>query len=255
MVRRTLFYAVGWSLMLIAGVILVVAGSVPVSGPVTRVPTPTITPTPQPGSIEGYVFLDTNRDGKWNSVLEPGLLSVRVYVQTGVAAQTNTNGGYKLRSLPPQTYKVQVELPPGYTATTPTERTVKLAAGQRVTGQLFGLILTSTQTPTPTPTESPTSTVTVSATPTETPTQTPTATAGATASPTETPSVTPTPTMCPVTTPELLWVEPVISPTDLLTQTLIVHIGKGDAITVTLESGVFTSTGEFGDTVTRHRWR
>jgi hypothetical protein len=45
---------------------------------------------------------------------------------------------------------------------------------------------------------------------------------------------------------ELFWVEPVISPTDLLTQTLIVRIGKGDAVTVTLESGVFTSTGEFG---------
>jgi hypothetical protein len=34
--------------------------------------------------------------------------------------------------------------------------------------------------------------------------------------------------------------------TDLLTQTLIVRIGNGDAVTVTLESGVFTSTGEFG---------
>ena len=37
-----------------------------------------------------------------------------------------------------------------------------------------------------------------------------------------------------------------ISPTDLLTQTLIVRIGNGDAVTVTTASGVFTRTGSFG---------
>lgn len=61
--------------------------------------------------------------------------------------------------------------------------------------------------------------------------------------PTATPS--PTPTMCPQATPEPLWVEPVISPTGLLTQTITVRIGNGEAVTVTAESGVFTATGSF----------
>lgn len=52
--------------------------------------------------------------------------------------------------------------------------------------------------------------------------------------------------MCPQATPEPLWVEPVISPTGLLTQTIVVRIGKGEAVTVTAESGVFTATGSFG---------
>jgi len=42
-----------------------------------------------------------------------------------------------------------------------------------------------------------------------------------------------------------LWVEPVISPTERLTQTVIVRIGNGEAVTVTAESGVFAVTGTF----------
>lgn len=64
---------------------------------------------------------------------------------------------------------------------------------------------------------------------------------------TSTPSLTatPTPTRCPSATPEPLWVEPVVSPTELLTQTVTVRIGNGEAVTVTAESGVFTVTGHF----------
>ena len=47
-------------------------------------------------------------------------------------------------------------------------------------------------------------------------------------------------------TPEPLWVEPVVSPTDRLTQTIVVNIGNGEAVTVTAASGVFTATGSFG---------
>ncbi len=64
---------------------------------------------------------------------------------------------------------------------------------------------------------------------------------------TPTATVTPTPTArwCPTLTPEPFWVDPVTSPTDLLEQTIRVHIGNGEAVTVTLESGVFTTTGSF----------
>lgn len=68
----------------------------------------------------------------------------------------------------------------------------------------------------------------------------------ATETPTSSPTPSPTPTLCPLATPEPLWVEPVISPTGLLKQTITVGIGNGEAVTVTAESGVFTATGSFG---------
>lgn len=52
-------------------------------------------------------------------------------------------------------------------------------------------------------------------------------------------------TPCPLATPEPLWVEPVISPTDALTQTITVFIGNGEAVTVTAESGVFDVFGAY----------
>ena len=56
----------------------------------------------------------------------------------------------------------------------------------------------------------------------------------------------PSPTQCPSATPELLAVEPVTSPTRLLSQMVTVYIGNGEAVTVTAESGTFTTTGSFG---------
>jgi len=64
--------------------------------------------------------------------------------------------------------------------------------------------------------------------------------------PTATPTPSPTPTFCPQATPEPLWVEPVVSPTDRLTQTIVVNIGNCETVTVTTASGVFTATGSFG---------
>ncbi len=95
------------------------------------------------------------------------------------------------------------------------------------------------QPATPTPTATPTST----ATNTSTPTTTPTSTATDTSTPTTTP--TSTPTQCPQATPEPLWVDPVTSPTDQLSQIVTVRIGNGEAVTVTAESGIFTVTGSF----------
>lgn len=57
---------------------------------------------------------------------------------------------------------------------------------------------------------------------------------------------TTTPTPCPVATPELFLVEPVTSPTTSRVQTVTVRLGNGEAVTVSAESGVFTTTGSFG---------
>src|SRR5690606_7060258 len=60
---------------------------------------------------------------------------------------------------------------------------------------------------------------------------------------TETPSVEAPPenSNCPIATPEFFTVEPVTSPTDLLSQTITVDLGNGEMITITAESGVFTA--------------
>jgi len=69
----------------------------------------------------------------------------------------------------------------------------------------------------------------------------------------ETPTATLTPTtptatatICPLPTQVWLAVEPVTSPTDLLTQTIIVRMDNGVAATITTESGTFNYWGEFG---------
>ncbi|MCG2785087.1 MAG: cellulase family glycosylhydrolase [Anaerolineae bacterium] len=79
------------------------------------------------------------------------------------------------------------------------------------------------------------------------PTHTPTATGTITRTPTATPSAsrTPTPTTCPMATAEPLRVEPVTSPSDQTTQVITVRANNSDSVTVALESGSFTVTGDF----------
>jgi hypothetical protein len=60
---------------------------------------------------------------------------------------------------------------------------------------------------------------------------------------TPTPSKMPTGTSCLPPTAEPFWVDPVISPTDQLSQIIKVYIGHGKEVTVTSESGTFTVTG------------
>jgi len=58
-------------------------------------------------------------------------------------------------------------------------------------------------------------------------------------------TITITPTFCPPPTPEPLWVDPVTSPTDQLTQVITVYIGNGEEVIIKTESGNFTVTGQF----------
>lgn len=90
----------------------------------------------------------------------------------------------------------------------------------------------------------------ITATPSRTPvpTCTPTATPTPTVTPTFiTPTFTPTPTattICPILTPVPLWVEPVTSPTTLLTQTINVSSARyGESVAIAAESGTFAATG------------
>ncbi|HZQ11048.1 MAG TPA: hypothetical protein VFD70_31045, partial [Anaerolineae bacterium] len=80
-----------------------------------------------------------------------------------------------------------------------------------------------------------------------TPTSTATATATATLIPSPTLPALVTPTVgCPIpATPEPLWVDPVISPTNQLSQILSITLGRGREITVQSEAGVVKQQGNF----------
>lgn len=56
---------------------------------------------------------------------------------------------------------------------------------------------------------------------------------------------TPTPVVCPQATPELLQVDPLISPTDQLSQVVMVRMGHLDRVEIHTESGTFTTIGNF----------
>jgi hypothetical protein len=58
-------------------------------------------------------------------------------------------------------------------------------------------------------------------------------------------SAEPSATLCPAATAEPFWVDPVTSPTDQLSQTITVYIGRGEEVTVITESGTFSVTGDF----------
>jgi hypothetical protein len=63
-----------------------------------------------------------------------------------------------------------------------------------------------------------------------------------TSTPTPTATSSPTPTaLCPRATPEYLAVDAVTSPTEELTQWVTVHMGNMEVVTITAESGIFTS--------------
>ncbi len=99
-----------------------------------------------------------------------------------------------------------------------------------------------TLTPKPSPTEQPEQTIT----PTPLPTASPIATLTPKPSSTASPTITLTPTdACILPTPEPLWVNPVTSPTNELSQIIVVYIGYGEEVTVTSESGSFTVKGSF----------
>ena len=111
----------------------------------------------------------------------------------------------------------------------------------------FSLASTVAKTKQPIKTISPTTSALPPATQTSTPKILPTTTKlnRTTATPTPTVTLTLTPTTCIQPTPEPLWVDPVVSPTNQLSQIITVYVGHGIEVTVTTESGTFTVTGNF----------
>ncbi len=104
----------------------------------TATPTPTLTPTPTTGSVEGYVWNDSNRDGQRQED-EPGVPGVPVLLeeQTGLQAlaqwetTTNEDGYFRFDAVPPGTYVLTIQAHGAY-PTTQTSVTVQVDANTKV---------------------------------------------------------------------------------------------------------------------------
>ncbi|MEO9123485.1 MAG: SdrD B-like domain-containing protein [Microcoleus sp.] len=189
---------------------------------------------PQPGTIRGLKFQDTNKNGTQDAG-EPGLPNVQIQLTKVVAptpgspaivpvtTTTDGSGNYLFTNLAPATYRVREVLPVGFTQSTTDPADIALTSGAIVSGINFGNSPTPTPlppTPTPTPTPTPpVTTPTPAPAPTPTPpVTTPTPTPPVTTPtpepvPTPTPEPVPTPTPAPVPTPTPA---PVPTPTDLV---------------------------------------
>lgn len=110
---------------------------------------------------------------------------------------------------------------------------------------LFALM--QTNAPARTPTKASVMTQTASPAPPPTATFTPTSVPLPTATALTTVTALPLPTAsCPnPATPEPLWVDPVVSPTNLLTQKISVTLGRGRELSITSNAGTVTQQGEF----------
>ena len=95
-------------------------------------------------SITGHVFFDRNHDGHFNFG-EHGLAGQTVQLldstNTVIAtATTGFDGSYHFDKLAMGVYTVRVEVPAGYTLTTPGTRSAQITRGQTIDDQDFGLL-------------------------------------------------------------------------------------------------------------------
>lgn len=98
----------------------------------------------------------------------------------------------------------------------------------------------------PPPTQAAQSTGTITATATLTPSVTPSVTPTTPGVPSVTPlPATATAVPCRTTTPEPLWVDPVLSPTNQLIQVVTVRIGRGEYVEIRSEAGTASAAGSF----------
>ena len=143
--------------------------------------------------LEGYVFLDGNRDGE-RQPEEPGILGVTVQLTplTGsepATAVTDLLGYYLFDGLTPGTYHVEAQPPAGYECVRCQAEVEVSEAPAGPVNLALVLVVPWTPTPTSTPPNTPTGTPTEPPPPTETPL------------PTDTPPPPPTHTPAPSPTP------------------------------------------------------
>ena len=106
-------------------------------------------PTVNTASISGNVFLDVNKDGKFDTG-DTGLAGWTVYIDTNndgkldagdITTTTNSAGAWSFGKLPPGKYVVRFVNHAGYTLSTPASGsfTLTLTYGQAARGEYFGV--------------------------------------------------------------------------------------------------------------------
>jgi GH25 family lysozyme M1 (1,4-beta-N-acetylmuramidase) len=108
--------------------------------------TGTVNPAPQPATISGSVFNDTNGNGSRDTG-EGGLSGWTVFIdldndgrldKNETRVSTDTQGNWSFTNLAAGTYKVAIVSKKFYAATTPTSYSFTVSLGTNVTGTLFG---------------------------------------------------------------------------------------------------------------------
>ncbi|NQE32346.1 DUF4347 domain-containing protein [Microcoleus asticus] len=120
---------------------------------------------PQPGTIRGLKFRDTNNNGTQEAG-EPGLPNFQIQLTNVVAGTapapapvtttTDNSGNYLFANLTPGTYRVREVNQTGFTQSTPDPADIDLTSGAIVSGINFGNFPTPAPVPTPTPAPVPT---------------------------------------------------------------------------------------------------
>lgn len=98
---------------------------------------------PVSGTLEGYVFYDTNEDGI-RDLGEEGIPNATLIVSNGDSTMTNARGYYRF-NLEPAMYKITEIDPPGYTSTTVNTYTNIVITADTTVVRDFGDILESRQ--------------------------------------------------------------------------------------------------------------
>ena len=103
-------------------------------------------PVSPSGTIRGYVFRDSNRNGIFDDG-EEGLPGVYITIKYGDYEHTyytgngdpDDSGSYGPRPLPGGSWTVMLHVPDGYRSTSPSELTVYVPEGGAATGANFGI--------------------------------------------------------------------------------------------------------------------
>jgi len=116
-----------------------------VSGSTDHLPmqTPPPSPTPEPGEINGWVFVDADDDGTWDKPGESPLPGQRFFLKIGRCpggatlreGLSQSDGSFRIRRVPPGRYCLVHD--PGQPALEPQHIPISLAEGERLDGLTF----------------------------------------------------------------------------------------------------------------------
>ena len=105
--------------------------------------TPLPSPTPEPGEIAGWVFVDDDGDGNWDQPGEDPLSGQRFFLKLGRCpggatlreASSQNNGGFRIRRVPPGRYCLVHD--PGQPALDPQKIPILIGEGERLENLAF----------------------------------------------------------------------------------------------------------------------